>query len=125
MSARTVETPDLQPNTATVAKYSVDKYYEEKSAFEAAEMTVTDQELSLGSQQHRLYHMQELRLTDDTTIELLFSDAASVLVRFATVAQRADAQMEIKRLFQVALDNRLIEEAEEQLAAFEEGKAIQ
>ena len=124
MNSRTVETPDLQANAAAVAKYAVERYCEEKCAFEAAEMTVTDQELSLLSSQYRLYMLQEPRVfPDETMLELLFGEA-TVTVRFATVSQRVEAQIELKRLLQVALDNRLIEEAEEALADFEEKKAI-
>ena len=87
-------------------------------------MTVTDQELSLLSSQYRLYMLQEPRVfPDETMLELLFGEA-TVTVRFATVSQRVEAQIELKRLLQVALDNRLIEEAEEALADFEEKKAI-
>ena len=130
MSTRTVETPDLQPTTATSAKYSVERYCEDKAAFEAADLAVTDHQLALsgggggGSLQYRLYLLQELRAQDDSSLELLFPVTASIQVRFASASPRGDAEMEIRRLHQVALENRSIEEAEEVLANFEEEKAI-
>ena len=115
---RSVDTPDLQ-TTSTCLKLSVDRYFEDKNTFEPVDVTVNECEAIVSGIGYKLFVMKELSLPDEYSIGLVFPGAA-IHLRFPSILQRNDAHQEVKRLLQVAMENRLIEEAEEVLADFEE-----
>ena len=118
---RLVDTPDLITSTSSVARFAVDRYYDDKNISEPAELIVGDQELTVSDCQYKLYQMQELRVSDECLLEILFP-GQTLHFRFTSVNHRNEAHQEVKRMFQIATDNRLIEEAEEVLANYEENK---
>ena len=121
---RAIDTPELQATTVTIVKYSVEKFNVEKGSFEGADMLVTDSDISLPDSQYRMHQIQEMKICNDCCTEIIFKDGPRLQIKFASAVKQFEAQSDMKRLHQVALDNRLIEEAEEVLADYEESKAI-
>lgn len=118
MAVRSVDTPDLQMTSSNI-RLSVDRYFEDKNVFEPVDVSITDSEALIGGKTFKLYCMKELTMPDEYSIGLAFP-GSSIHLRFASILQRNEAHQDIKRLLQVAMENRLIEEAEEVLADYEE-----
>ena len=117
-----MRTPDLHQSASLSAKFTAERYIEEKNATEPVENSITDQDITLPTGVFKLWTLQELRTPDEFTIDIIFPGSTLVTLKFPSVVHRDEVKDETKRLLQVALDNRFIEEAEEILKNYEEDR---